>query len=41
VDAPCACDERPPERVNVRNDYRERPWDTRVRMIELAIPKLR
>jgi transposase-like protein len=33
--------ERSPERVNVRNGYRERDWDTRVGTIELAIPKLR
>jgi putative transposase len=33
--------ERSPERVNIRNGYRERPWDTRVGTIELAIPKLR
>jgi len=33
--------ERSPERVNRRNGYRERPWDTRVGSIELAVPKLR
>jgi putative transposase len=33
--------ERSPARVNIRNGYRERPWDTRVGTIELAIPKLR
>jgi transposase-like protein len=33
--------ERAPERVNIRNGYRERDWDTRVGTIELAIPKLR
>jgi transposase-like protein len=33
--------ERSPERVNIRNGYRERNWDTRVGTIELAIPKLR
>ncbi len=33
--------ERTPERVNIRNGYRERAWDTRVGTIELAIPKLR
>ena len=33
--------ERSPERVNIRNGYRERSWDTRVGTIELAIPKLR
>jgi putative transposase len=30
-----------PERVNHRNGYRTRPFDTRVGSIELAIPKLR
>src|SRR5437870_61964 len=33
--------ERSPERVNKRNGYRERDWDTRVGTIELALPKLR
>jgi len=33
--------ERSPERVNIRNGYRERRWDTRVGTIELPIPKLR
>src|SRR6266480_3332920 len=33
--------ERSPERVNRRNGYRERAWDTRVGSIELAVPKLR
>jgi putative transposase len=33
--------ERALERVNRRNGYRERPWDTRVGSIELAVPKLR
>ena len=33
--------ERTPERVNSRNGYRERTWDTRVGTIDLAIPKLR
>ena len=33
--------ERTPERVNSRNGYRERTWDTRTGTIELAIPKLR
>jgi transposase-like protein len=33
--------ERTPERVNSRNGYRERDWDTRVGTIELAVPKLR
>ena len=30
-----------PERVNRRNGYRQRRWDTRVGSIELSIPKLR
>jgi putative transposase len=33
--------ERSPERVNSRNGYRPRSWDTRAGTIELAIPKLR
>src|SRR5712691_7790245 len=33
--------ERSPARVNCRNGYRERGWDTRVGTIELALPKLR
>ena len=33
--------ERTPARVNSRNGYRAREWDTRVGTIELAIPKLR
>jgi len=33
--------ERSPERVNIRNGYRERGWDTRVGTIDLQIPKLR
>jgi putative transposase len=33
--------ERTPGRVNSRNGYREREWDTRVGTIELAVPKLR
>lgn len=32
---------RSPERLNHRNGYRERPWETRVGRIDLAIPKLR
>jgi putative transposase len=30
-----------PDRVNRRNGYRERRWDTRVGSIDLGIPKLR
>jgi len=43
VDALCgaAHGERVPERVNRRNGYRERPWDTRAGTIDLALPKLR
>jgi len=33
--------ERSPERVNSRNGYRAREWDTRAGTVELAIPKLR
>ncbi len=33
--------ERSPERVNARNGYRSRRWDTRAGTIELEIPKLR
>lgn len=33
--------ERSPERVNCRNGYRLRDWDTRAGSIELSIPKLR
>jgi transposase-like protein len=33
--------ERSPERVNQRNGYRTRRWDTRAGTIELEIPKLR
>lgn len=32
---------RSPERLNHRNGYRERAWDTRAGQIDLAIPKLR
>src|SRR6059058_2800677 len=43
ADAVCgaAYGERSPERINRRNGYRERDWDTRVGSIELAVPKLR
>jgi putative transposase len=43
ADAVCGAPygERSPDRVNIRNGYRERAWDTRVGTIELAIPKLR
>ena len=33
--------ERSEDRVNSRNGHRQRPWDTRVGTIDLAIPKLR
>lgn len=33
--------EQSPDRVNHRNGYRARPFDTRVGTIDLAIPKLR
>jgi transposase-like protein len=43
ADALCgaAYGERSPERVNRRNGYRGRDWDTRAGTIELAVPKLR
>jgi putative transposase len=43
ADAVCGAGygERTPERVNRRNGYRERDWDTRLGSIELAVPKLR
>ncbi|MFD1652724.1 transposase, partial [Pseudonocardia alaniniphila] len=43
VDAVCGAGyrERSDVRVNSRNGYRLRDWDTRAGSIELAIPKLR
>lgn len=43
VDSMCGAEygERSAERVNVRNGYRTRDWDTRVGGIELAIPRVR
>jgi len=43
ADAACGAGyrERSDARVNSRNGYRLRDWDTRVGSIELAIPKLR
>ena len=43
ADAVCGAGyrERSSERVNSRNGYRLRDWDTRARSVELAIPKLR
>jgi putative transposase len=43
ADAVCgaAYGQRSEERVNSRNGYRAREWDTRVGTVELAIPKLR
>src|SRR3954453_15274932 len=43
ADAVCGAGygERTPERVNRRNGYRDRDWDTRVGSIDLAVPKLR
>lgn len=43
VDSMCGAEygERSAERVNVRNGYRTREWDTRVGGIELAIPRVR
>jgi putative transposase len=34
-------DEKNPERLNSRNGYRDRAWDTRAGSVELKIPKLR
>src|SRR2546430_7744398 len=43
VNALCGAEygERSPERVNSRNGYRMRDWDTRAGSLELAIPRLR
>lgn len=43
ADQQCGADRgtRSPDRVNHRNGYRERRWDTRVGTIDLKIPKLR
>src|SRR3954451_21967001 len=45
AEADAVCDaeyrQRSDARVNSRNGYRLRDWDTRVGSIELAIPKLR
>lgn len=45
LDADAACNasygERSEERINHRNGYRHRPFDTRVGTIDVAIPKLR
>jgi putative transposase len=43
ADAVCGAGygERSPERINRRNGYRGRDWDTRVGSIELAVPRLR
>jgi len=43
ADAVCGAGygERSEERVNTRNGYRRREWDTRAGSIELAIPRLR
>jgi transposase-like protein len=43
ADAVCGAPwgERSPERVNSRNGYRHRDWDTRAGTIDLAVPKLR
>ena len=34
-------DEKTTERLNSRNGYRDRTWDTRAGSLELKIPKLR
>src|SRR3954465_7157490 len=43
ADAVCGAEygERSPERINSRNGYRAREWDTRAGTVELAVPKLR
>src|SRR3954452_12236362 len=43
ADQVCGADygQRSAERVNQRNGYRAREWDTRVGTVELAVPKLR
>jgi putative transposase len=43
ADAVCGAGygQRSPERVNSRNGYRQRDWDTRAGTVELEIPKLR
>jgi putative transposase len=43
VDALCGAGygEVSPDRVNSRNGYRDRRWDTRAGTVDLAIPKLR
>ena len=43
ADAVCGAEfgERSPERVNSRNGYRHRDFDTRAGSIDVAIPKLR
>ena len=43
ADAACGAEygERSEDRVNYRNGYRDRRWDTRTGTIELAIPRLR
>ena len=33
--------ERTPERINQRNGYRDRPWETRAGTVDLKVPKLR
>jgi putative transposase len=43
VEARCGAgyDEKSAERINSRNGYRDRTWDTRAGSVELKIPKLR
>jgi len=43
ADAACGapCGQASEDRVNYRNGYRDRRWDTRAGSIELAIPRLR
>lgn len=44
VDALCGAgydDKNPAERINSRNGYRDRSWETRAGTVELRVPKLR
>ncbi len=41
AEADAVCGERSPDRVNTRNGYRHREFDTRAGTLDVAIPKLR